>query len=528
MEKVRVAIIGAGPSGLAMLKQLRADGFVTTLFERRSRVGGLWAFSEDENHTTALPRTRANISKFTCGFSDYPIPDKYPVYMNPHHFQEFMHDYAMHFDLLKDIRFNTSIKNVTRNEADTHWVLEMESEGKSSLVEFDKIAFCHGYQTKAALPTFDGQEKFSGVIMHSQQYRKPEDFVGKKVVVVGLGSTVGDIIPDLAPYASEIWLSHRRGAVPFKRFRNGTPQDLGITWRRRQIGFIIQRRFPWLAKLLADTLVAYLGRRTFGKLDPAWRLEPFPSITLNLPGSWEDVVPLMKDGTVRNMPGITKFTGSKSIEFADGTVLEDIDAVICATGYEADLSVAPFLEKSTPVAHGYSGEPIYRLYMNMFPPRYTDSCVLICYSAFGKSNGFSFGDLTAMAVSNVWRGVEKLPTRAEIDHHIDAHQAWVASRWKMEPNIDTSMVKAWEFQGWLHRAAGTGLENIGWGWRGWRFWLEDRKMYNLMNNGVETAHMYRYFETGKRKTWDGARDAILHANETVKMFPIKEDTEVSK
>lgn len=53
-------------------------------------------------------------------------------------------------------------------------------------------------------------------------------------------------------------------------------------------------------------------------------------------------------------------------------------------------------------------------------------------------------------------------------------------------------------------------------------------MYNLMNNGVETAHMYRYFETGKRKTWDGARDAILHANETVKMFPIKEDTEGSK
>lgn len=239
-------------------------------------------------------------------------------------------------------------------------------------------------------------------------------------------------------------------------------------------------------------------------------------------------MPLMKDGTVRNMPGITKFTGSKSIEFADGTVLDDIDAVICATGYEADLSVAPFLEKSTPVAHGYSGVPIYRLYMNMFPPQYADSCVLICYSAFGKSNGFSFGDLTAMAVSNVWRGVEILPTRAEIDHHIDAHQAWVASRWKMEPNIDTSMVRAWEFQGWLHRAAGTGLENIGWGWRGWRFWLKDRKMYNLMNNGVETAHMYRYFETGKRKTWDGARDAILHANETVKMFPIKEDTEGSK
>jgi dimethylaniline monooxygenase (N-oxide forming) len=116
MEKARVAIIGAGqclqsaqlkslahgetgPSGLSMLKQLREDGFTTALFERRSRVGGLWAYSEDKQNTTALPSrccvavrglcpadglrrltrllgTRANISKFICGFSDYPMPDR--------------------------------------------------------------------------------------------------------------------------------------------------------------------------------------------------------------------------------------------------------------------------------------------------------------------------------------------------------------------------------------------------------------------------------------------------------------------
>lgn len=72
--KVRVAIVGAGkklpyphremaayrkylgPSGLAMLKQLRADGFSAVLFERRSSVGGLWAYSENKADTTTLPR----------------------------------------------------------------------------------------------------------------------------------------------------------------------------------------------------------------------------------------------------------------------------------------------------------------------------------------------------------------------------------------------------------------------------------------------------------------------------------------
>lgn len=86
-----------------MLKALREDGFKVTLFERRSQVGGLWAYSDDKNVTSALPSefflaaelsrmilsatqvrkavltnktaTRANISKYTCGFSDFPMPE---------------------------------------------------------------------------------------------------------------------------------------------------------------------------------------------------------------------------------------------------------------------------------------------------------------------------------------------------------------------------------------------------------------------------------------------------------------------
>jgi dimethylaniline monooxygenase (N-oxide forming) len=46
-------------------------------------------------------------------------------------------------------------------------------------------------------------------------------------------------------------------------------------------------------------------------------------------------------------------------------------------------------------------------------------------------------------------------------------------------------------------------------------------MSYMMNNGVETAHAFRYFETGKRKAWPEARDAIIHINELVKVFPIK-------
>ena len=334
------------------------------------------------------------------------------------------------------------------------------------------------------------------------------------------------------PHAAKVYISHRRGVLPVTRMRNGTPGDLLVTWRRRLINQWLMHYTPRLHKGFADQCLKYFGR-SLAKipLDPAWRLEPFPSIMLKLPGLTENVLPMLADGRVTSLRGIKRFLGAKTIEFEDGTILDDIDAVIFCTGYRADWSAAPFVETSTPTAHGYKGRPMTRLYMNLFPPRYADSCAMLCYSAFGKNNGFSFSDVISMAISNVWRGVssDMMPGRQEMERWVDEQQAWVAGRWALDPNIDISMVRQWIFQPWNHAAAGTGMENLGWGWKGWSFWLRDRKMSNMMNNGVETAHMFRFFETDKRKAWPGARDEIMHQNELVKqIFPLKETRDASK
>ncbi len=85
---------------------------------------------------------------------------------------EFLDDYAAKFDLKGDILLQSTVKKVTRNADDTKWLVEYERRGSAETREFDKIAFCHGYQTRASRPTFKGQEKFEGIIMHSQEYRK--------------------------------------------------------------------------------------------------------------------------------------------------------------------------------------------------------------------------------------------------------------------------------------------------------------------------------------------------------------------
>ncbi|KAJ4386623.1 hypothetical protein N0V93_009521 [Gnomoniopsis smithogilvyi] len=359
--------------------------------------------------------------------------------------------------------------------------------------------------------------------MHSQQYRRPEPFAGKRVIVLGLSSTAADILPDILPHAAHpIYSAHRRGIVPFRRFRKGVPSDALATWRRRQITHTLQAHFPEALRVLGDIAIDLFIKYSFPNLKPEWRVRPVPSVSLKLPSAivFDNILPSLENGSLKSVHGIKRFLGPKKVELLDGMVLEDIDAVILCTGYKADLSVMDgSVETSIPTAHGYSsapdgGAPLYRLWMNLFPPRYADSLAMLCYSAFGKSNGFSFADVTSMAVSNVFRGVHDLPSLTDMNKWVDEHQDWVASRWKLEHTVEPSMVKQWEFQRWLHEAAGTGMENLSWmGWKGWKFWWQDRKMYNLMANGVETAHMYRYFETGKRRTWDGAKQAILKLEE---------------
>ncbi|KAH4044842.1 hypothetical protein HBH92_170680 [Parastagonospora nodorum] len=522
MARQTAAVIGAGTCGLSTLKTLREDGFRVTGFERRERVGGLWAYTDDPSMTSALQTTKALISKHTCGMTDFPMPDKYPSHLSTDQFQEYIESYAKHFGLLQDITFNASVTRAVRNEDDTRWRLEILISGEKRTEEFDKVVFCHGYQTKPSMPQFEGRELFTGRLIHAQQYRNACGLEDKNIVVVGMSSTASDIINSLLTVTPKVYMSHRRGGYIFPTWRKGVPGDLNVTWRRRQIVAFFQRHLPGLYQWCTDKGLAWFMSNHWGKLDPAWRITPAPSIALSLPGASNSIVPLLKEGKIVSMHGIRRFLSSRSVEFNDGTVLDDVEAVICATGYSADLEVAPFPEKSRPP--DYQGPELVRLWMNIFPPQYVDSMALLCHSAYGKNNGFSFNDVQSMAISNIFRGVHPLPSRDSMNAWINAHHSWLASRFRAEPlGFNASAVKTWEFQQFLHDAAGTGMENLGYGWKGWKFFIHDPKMSLLMNNGVETAHAFRYFETGKRRTWEGAREAIIKANEAVKVYPLKED-----
>ena len=136
---------------------------------------------------------------------------------------------------------------------------------------------------------------------------------------------------------------------------------------------------PGFATWCAGFTIKYLVKHWYPDLRPEWRLSPFPNMLLTLgPAFGAEMIGSLTDGTVTSLAGIKRFTGPRSIEFDDGTVLDDIDAVVCCTGYTADFSVAPFLETSRPKDPAYHGVDLYRLYMNLFPPQYADSFAMLC------------------------------------------------------------------------------------------------------------------------------------------------------
>ena len=83
-----------------------------------------------------------------------------------------MESYAEAFDLPKHIVFGTTVQRIVRSSDGTKWQLEMEREGSKEVREFDKVVLCHGYQTKPKIVEFEGQEKFTGQLIHSQAFRK--------------------------------------------------------------------------------------------------------------------------------------------------------------------------------------------------------------------------------------------------------------------------------------------------------------------------------------------------------------------
>lgn len=218
MER-KVAIIGAGISGLLACKYALSKGYRPIVFEAQSGIGGVW--------TKTVEITKLQTPKPAYQFSDFPWPDCVTeVFPDQNQVLEYLESYARHFDLLHHIRFNTKVVSIdyegASSEVQQAWALwggtgePFDSKGgkwnviiqdtkslSSEVFEFDFVIICVGrFSGIPNIPEFPqgkGSEVFQGKVIHSMDYAamdyaSAKELVrGKRVVVVGLQKSALDI-----------------------------------------------------------------------------------------------------------------------------------------------------------------------------------------------------------------------------------------------------------------------------------------------------------------------------------------------
>ncbi|OAR02162.1 hypothetical protein LLEC1_03500, partial [Akanthomyces lecanii] len=270
-QKATVAVVGLGAVGLVTAKNLVEEGFDVTGFESHNYIGGVWHYSEEENQTSVLKSTIVNISKERGCFTDYEFSASVPSHASAADVQRYLESYAKHFDLDKRFRLGISVQKIRFEDATKKWILEM-ADGASE--RFDKVVVSTGPTSHPNMPKIPGAERFEGDYIHSQAFKRPELFKGKRVLLVGLGNTTADTVEELRGHASEIYISHAKGIhILPRKSKAGVPSDHTLTLSKLNFLATLDRHAPAVADYMFDKLVARLSHDAFA-VQPEWRLRP--------------------------------------------------------------------------------------------------------------------------------------------------------------------------------------------------------------------------------------------------------------
>ncbi|XP_071155436.1 flavin-containing monooxygenase 5-like [Mytilus edulis] len=500
----RIAVIGAGASGLPAIKCCLDEGLIPVCFELSENIGGLWNYTPEarDGRGTVMKSTVINVSKELMAFSDFPIPKEFPMFMHNTLVQKYLEMYAEQFNLLRHVQFQKEVvwcEPTVDFEKTGKWTLKIK-DIKSGIITneiFDGVMAATGHHAVPLLPTFEGQDLFKGRTLHAVMYRDSLEFSGKRVLIIGIGNSGADIACELSRVSSKVVLSTRSGSWVIQRIGDkGMPFDmLGTT-----------RAVQYFQKCLPLSLLNSLTER---QINARFDHEKY-GIKPNYPPRAQD--PLISDefhlkianGLVQIRPNVKHFTETRVV-FVDGSVYDDIDVVIFATGYKIGF---PYVDKKVTE----SRDNVVDLYKFIFPPNLTKPtfCVIGCVQPLGSITPVS--ELQSRVATRVLKGEVQLPTSKQMWDEIYQKRQELAKNYTYSLR-HTVMV---EFIDYLDELA----EIIGCKPRLCKLWLTDPRLAYACTFYPCAAYQYRLMGP---LPWKGARDAIFTQWERT-LFPLKHRT----
>ncbi|MBB1049594.1 NAD(P)-binding domain-containing protein [Dietzia sp. CW19] len=384
-----IAIIGAGPSGLAAARNLDRQGVNWVGFDLADDVGGLWNI--DSPRSTVYASAHLISSARTTEFAEFPMPAGTPDYPDHRRLLAYFRDFTDHFGLRERFRFGTEVVRAEPlgDDPNSGWRLTVGTTGDDDEVgsgtvddagEFSALVIANGTLSEPRIPEFTGH--FDGELRHTSRYKHPRELAGRRVLVVGGGNSGCDIAVDAVHHAESVDISVRRGYHFVPKYLFGKPADtLGSGGRP----------LPPRIKQFIDSRVlkAFTGDPTrFGFPEPDHKIYESHPVVNSL------ILQHVGHGDIGVRADIERLDG-RTVHFRDGSTGE-YDLVMLATGYVLDY---PFIDRRH--LDWAEGAAAPDLHLNIFPAARDDLAVLgmLEASGIGWQGRYEQADLLARSLA---------------------------------------------------------------------------------------------------------------------------------
>ncbi|WP_368834509.1 flavin-containing monooxygenase [Mycobacterium intracellulare] len=339
MTDLSVGIIGAGPGGLALGIMLSRAGFGNfTIFDREDGVGGTWRIN-------TYPGLACDVKSHLYSFSFDLNAHWSRLWSGQPEILDYFQRSADKHGLGPHLKLRTEIRSARWDSDTQRWCLTTATGEQH---HFNVVVSAVGLFTRPLLPDLVEEEPFTGTVMHSSRWDHSIPLEGKKIAVLGTGSTASQLIPELAKVAGTVYSVQRSPTwilpKPDRRYTRGE------RWAFAHLPFAkkIYRTRLWLRSESNIAVIEHGSEKTEQFTALALRLlentvddeELRRKLTPDHPMGCKrlvfssDYLPALTRPNVEVLTSPARSLRARSLVTEDGTERE-VDLVVCATGYAA-------------------------------------------------------------------------------------------------------------------------------------------------------------------------------------------------
>jgi dimethylaniline monooxygenase (N-oxide forming) len=400
---------------LVTLKELRDGGHAATLFERQASIGGVFR--------DTYPNLRLTSSSALTSFGSFIGGDpSRPVHWSAADYTAYLEEFSRRFDLERHIRLETHVRSVSRTRGGG-WSLCMEPaapQGNGSSgrdMEFDHVVDCSGANSVPRLPTWADPSRFDGDILHSVDIRGPQQFAGKRVLIVGLGESGSDIAAMAAEVSTETAIATRSGpGYVIPRHYRGLPSDLDTnrcyhSLPRSMVGTPLVRFKVRIENALIGPEDDPRVLEKVSDINRAGGFSPFHRFSTKSTG----FVRAILDRGASYRPGVAELHRNRVV-FVDGSEFL-CDTIVCCTGFGP---ATPFLALHEPELARRAQDP-RSMYKRMIVPELGTAIAWIGYVRPGVGSIPPCAEMQARYLAQLLGDEARLPSMVEMRADIRLH-----------------------------------------------------------------------------------------------------------